>query len=195
MKNIFYIILIIFSSISSQAQQIIGDIKPSFRTSDHNGWYLLNGRAISSLPPAAQTAANGLGLSTLPNASGRYLKGKNTTESLGALSGNNSVTLTQANLPSFNFTPTTSQTASNGSHSHTVDDITPVYPGNEIIYRPRPGFNLWEPNAPISNTVTTSENGAHQHSFSFNMNPTGTAAPLVIEPSYITTNSFIYLGE
>lgn len=39
----------------------IGDIKNDIQTEDHNGWYLMNGRAIADLPMPLQKKANTLG--------------------------------------------------------------------------------------------------------------------------------------
>ncbi|AJF40815.1 hypothetical protein AVV29_gp047 [Vibrio phage phi 3] len=53
----------------------IGDTKFSYQSADHDGWYRLNGRAISTLPAFARTAATWLGLSgSLPNTQGRYAR-------------------------------------------------------------------------------------------------------------------------
>lgn len=39
----------------------IGDIKNDIQTEDHNGWYVMNGRAIADLPMPLQKKANTLG--------------------------------------------------------------------------------------------------------------------------------------
>ena len=39
-----------------------GNLKHSFKASDHNGWYLLDGRSTSSLSTNAQAIATALGL-------------------------------------------------------------------------------------------------------------------------------------
>ncbi|MFC3161213.1 hypothetical protein ACFOEQ_24700 [Chryseobacterium arachidis] len=50
----------------------IGDIKSSFKTSDHDGWYLLDGRSLSLLSPESQASAESLGLTNnLPDATDR----------------------------------------------------------------------------------------------------------------------------
>lgn len=99
-----------------------GDIVQSFRSSDFDGWYILDGRAISSLPQKAQSAAAALGFSTsLPDARDRVLKNKSASESLGATGGSSSIALSQSNLPNINLTGTISGTlAAAGAHRHTA---------------------------------------------------------------------------
>ncbi|MBP1617595.1 MAG: hypothetical protein H6Q14_1422 [Bacteroidetes bacterium] len=64
---------------------ITGDIKRSIITADHNGWYLLDGRAVSDLPANAQAAANNLGFtSSIPDATDRVLKTNSGSETIGA---------------------------------------------------------------------------------------------------------------
>ena len=76
-----------------------GDVKPSYSTTDHDGWYLLDGRSLSTLPANAQAnAASALGsITNLPNATGRYSMG--TTSTTGNIAGSNTVALVTANLP------------------------------------------------------------------------------------------------
>jgi hypothetical protein len=99
-----------------------GDIKNSVKAADHNGWYLLNGRTVASLPANAQIAANDLGFTTtIPNATDRVLKTKSAAETIGATGGANSLTLLQTNLPNVNLTGNiTGTAASAGVHTHTI---------------------------------------------------------------------------
>ena len=98
---------------------MLGDLKHSLATNDYSGWYLLNGRAISTLPTVAQNNAISIGQTTnLINASDRFLKAKSNSESSGNCSGSKTFIINQSNLPNVNFTGTTS---SNGSHTHQVD--------------------------------------------------------------------------
>lgn len=48
-----------------------GDIKPSFRTADHSGWYLMDSRAISTLSANARALCFA---TNLPNADNRVMK-------------------------------------------------------------------------------------------------------------------------
>ncbi len=105
------------SSWVRMVQESYGDIKSGIQTADHAGWVLLDGRPLSALSTTQQTVASALGISTnLPNASNAYLVQNGS--SLGNVSGSNTVTISQANLPNVNFTGTTD---SNGAHAHAVD--------------------------------------------------------------------------
>ncbi|TDX94448.1 hypothetical protein [Chryseobacterium daecheongense] len=163
----------------------IGDIKYSSIASDHDGWYLLNGRVLSGLPAAAQTAATSLGFTTtLPNSADRYLKAKTGSETLGSNGGNTSVTLTQANLPNITYNATTS---TSGTHNHTYNDrasgVTNSAEGgnNKIVVDND------------SNISTTSTDGAHTHTFSVSTG--GSNTPINLEPKYLSTYIFVYLGQ
>lgn len=99
------------------AQAKYGDIKSGIQTTDHDGWVKLDGRLFSTLSASQQAVATALGLSNnLPNATEAYLVQNGS--SMGSVSGSNTTTLTQANLPIVNFTGTA---ANAGSHSHTTD--------------------------------------------------------------------------
>ena len=94
-----------------------GDVKTGFQTTDHNGWVKMDGRLKSSLNAKQQAQASALGFGTnLPDASNTYLSQNGAA--MGAVSGSNSVVLSQANLPILNFTGTS---GNNGGHSHNVD--------------------------------------------------------------------------
>ena len=105
-----------------------GDIKHGIQDSDHSGWYILDGRALSSLPSSAQSAAAGLGLTgNLPDATDRFLKQQGGGESLLDEGGNSEITITQDNLPDVDFFAAASmagehshsgRTGSGGNHSH-----------------------------------------------------------------------------
>jgi hypothetical protein len=97
-----------------------GDIKHSARTADHGGWYMLNGRAITTLPAAAQAAAAALGFTgNIPNATDRVLKTKTTAEAMAATGGISTITIGRVNLPNINFTGTlTGAMDLAGVHAH-----------------------------------------------------------------------------
>lgn len=116
-----------------------GDVKSGIQTIDHSGWILLDGRAINTLTATQQAAAASLGLAgNIPNATNSYLVQNGGV--MGAVTGSNTVTLTQGNLPNVNFTGNTSTA---GNHDH--GGIS----GNAG------GHN---------HTGTTEITGAHQHS-------------------------------
>lgn len=94
-----------------------GDIKSGIQTIDHDGWVKLDGRAITSLTSSQQAVALSIGLSgSIPNASNSFLVQNG--NAMGVVSGTNTATLTQANLPNVNFTVNETNT---GAHLHSVD--------------------------------------------------------------------------
>ena len=119
----------------------IGDVKFSFQSTDHDGWYLINGRTVSSLPITAQTNASSLGfVGNIPNANNRVFKHPTGGQIPGNTGGQATTTLTQGNLPNYNL-PTTN-TSTNGNHNHTG---TTNNVGNH------------------DHTGTTSTDGSHNH--------------------------------
>ncbi|WP_048505896.1 hypothetical protein [Chryseobacterium angstadtii] len=163
----------------------IGDIKYSSIPGDQNGWYLLDGRAISTLPAAVQTRATSLGFSTtLPNSTDRYLKSKSGAETLGATGGSTSVAITQANLPNVTYNATTT---SDGAHTHSYNDRAS---GTTISVEG--GSNRTVVDNDFT-TSTTSSAGAHAHTFSVSTGGTNTAVSL--QPKYLSAYIFVYLGQ
>ncbi|GAB0156020.1 hypothetical protein CHRYSEOSP005_12820 [Chryseobacterium sp. Alg-005] len=162
----------------------IGDIKNGFQNTDHNGWYLLNGRAITTLATHPRSRATALGFTTnLPDASDRFLKTTNGTDNIGTSSGADTFTLVQANLPNVTFSGTTNTTGSH-THNYTDNPTTTTAAASGV-------------NNPISNAAnvndTTSNTGAHTHTLSFSLG--GSSSPVSFEPNHIITNVFIYLGS
>lgn len=177
---------------------VFGDVKTGFQVADHQGWYLLNGRAVNSLPVNTQSRAAGLGFtSNLPDATGRFLKGASAESQVAQLGGNNSISLGQANLPNYSYLGST--TSDNASHNHQMTpdryDISSTSTGTLLI-------SMGSFNDPIGSnnrlahteTSTTSTSGDHSHTFSI-VNAGGSATSLNIVPQYVITNTFIYLGE
>lgn len=171
------------------AVNTIGDIKKGFQTTDHQGWYLLNGRAVSALPAIAQTGASTIGITgNIPNASGKFLKTKTGAEVLGATGGANSRILSQANLPNYYFSGSTSL---NGEHGHTWPDIYNQSRAEGAV-RANPGVNnQWIPHE--DRPTNTSTNGNHSHSVAVNSEGGGQAFSIL--PQNISVNTFIYLGN
>ncbi|WP_413533904.1 hypothetical protein [Empedobacter brevis] len=171
----------------------IGDIKASVILGDRDGWYSLDGRAVSSLPTNAQSNANALGiLNNLPDASDRILKGIATTlplrqvneESFGDLGGTNSITLTQDNLPNIEYK---GSVVAVGDHTHTFDSYGNAF-WNRYGTSGVTGLNKLP-----TETRTTEPAGAHSHTVSI---PTGgTNTPIVNYPKNFTTQYYIYLGN
>lgn len=161
-----------------------GDIKSSVLNADHDGWYILNGRNISTLPAIAQANATNIGLgTTLPNSNDRIIKGKNTSESFAATGGANSYSISQANLPDLTFT---GNTASNGAHNHSYTNR---------------GVNYWNYNAGgltstrtiDTETRTTQAAGDHNHTFSVSSGGSNTSISQY--PKHMVVQYFIYLGK
>jgi hypothetical protein len=156
-----------------------GDVKQGFQTSDHSGWILLNGRAISTLTPTQQVVASNLGIgANLPNATNAFLVQNG--ETLGAVSGSNTKNISRANLPNVNLT-----TISNGAHTHTFSGA-PGFTGDGTV-GPKMG------NTTGTGSTTTSSNGAHAHTTLLNGGVTQTTFD--ITKMSLSVNVFIYLGS
>jgi hypothetical protein len=136
--------------VNTIAMASIGDIKSGIQINDHSGWVLLDGRAISTLTPNQQAAAAALGLTgNLPNANNAYLSQNGSP--IATLSGSNTATLTQANLPNVTFSGTA---ASAGGHNHsgtTGDAGSHTHTGTTTT------------NGSHNHTGNTTSNGNHSH--------------------------------
>ena len=164
----------------------IGDIKYSYSVSDHDGWFLLNGRNISTLTTSQQAVSQQLGFTAnLPDARGNLLKMSSTGIALGAVGGNNTVNIAQANLPNITFTGTTNTT---GSHTHSYVDR-----GNTSFNVGSSGNNYTPIADDTSSTYTTGSSGNHSHTVTVSSGGSGTS--LNVENKYINVNIFIYLGS
>ncbi|MCL9805668.1 hypothetical protein NAT51_09045 [Flavobacterium amniphilum] len=178
----------------------IGDVKQSILTQDHNGWYLLNGRTVASLPVNAAANALLVGFATnLPDATDCFLKGKSGLESLSATGGNNSRALTQANLPNVTFNGTA---ASAGGHTHDYDDKYHGVTENLNIVTGLLGIlsgvvlnilnnDVGSPTV-TSTSATSTVNGSHNHTSSVS---TGGSSAVLPTASHMVTNTFVYLGK
>ncbi len=100
-----------------------GDVKSGYQSADHNGWYLMNGRAVSTLSTTAKARATTLGFSsTLPDASGRGIIGAG-GNTVGSLVGSN--TIVRANLPNVQISITNQATTNNdATHTHVIPSRT-----------------------------------------------------------------------
>ena len=177
----------------------IGDIKYSYAISDHSGWYLLNGRTISTLPTNAQNVANSLGMSiNIPDATNRILKSKG-AEALYSTGGSNSTFLAQSQLPNVNFTGTTS---SDGAHAHNFGDRYHSTDEDLNVVTSLLGIlgaivlNILDTNVgdkdEVTTTDTTSTEGSHSHTATVNSGGSGNSLP---EVSNFKLNAFVYLGR
>lgn len=154
----------------------IGDVKTGFQSSDHNGWIKLNGRAKSTLTSTQQAQATALGIGTnLPDATNSFLVQNGTT--LGSVSGSNSKTIAQNNLPNVTL---------NGRIGVSDVGVTVVSGGN--IKSMKEANNNWCVDVPdrytnISDIIQVPLNGGV------------TQQSLDITPKSLSVNTFIYLGN
>ncbi len=167
----------------------IGDIKANMTTTDHNGWYIMDGRNTSAIASviANQNAIN-LGYTlTIPNATDRILKGKTSSEQLSVNGGNNNFVLTQANLPNQTVSGTTNTA---GAHTHTMTLIGDTFWNwfNTTLGTKVTGLRNLQ-----TETRTTSTTGNHSHTFAVSTG--GTATPINFYPSNMAVTYFIYLGK
>lgn len=171
-----------------------GDIRFSYLPADHDGWYLLNGRLLTTLPADAQTQAAALGIAgNLPNAAGLYAK----EGTPGAISGAASVVLAKVNMPDYNITGNTNF----ASHSHSV-----VSPGFGVIRGTNAtqtgAGNLWGSQHAggaqvgstfVNKTYTSASSGSHTHTLTASTG--GSATAIALNPTNVQFNYFIYLGK
>ena len=103
--------------VNTAGMSLPGDVKSGMQQVDHAGWIKMDGRAVNTLTSTQQAQAILLGyVSNIPNAANAYLVSNGSAT--GTVSGSNTTTLVQANLPNVNFT---GDAASAGAHTHNVD--------------------------------------------------------------------------
>jgi hypothetical protein len=163
----------------------VGDIKQGLIDTDHSGWYIMNGRNVSTLPEKARLNAIALGFATsLPNMANMFFKGINSSENFGQTGGSESFTLTRENLPNVTYTGTT---ASAGGHNHTYIDR------GATMWHNRSGSGINSHTDINGETRTTGSAGNHSHTVTI---PTGgSGTPINLKPSFWSVQSFIYLGN
>ena len=160
-----------------------GDMKYSLKTTDHQGWVLLNGRSVSALTPSQQAAATLLGFGeSIPNLSDKTLVGSSVSKPLGFYGGNSTVIISQNQLPDV-----TLSTSTNGAHTHGAGSV-----GNYNLNLTG-GITFQLLNA-STNTAQTTSSGSHSHTTS-SINGGVTQETLNIQNPYMAANGFIYLGE
>ncbi|NHM01757.1 hypothetical protein [Flavobacterium difficile] len=175
---------------------MFGDIKHSLATTDHNGWYLLDGRSIALLPTTAQSNAISIGLSgNLINMDDSFIKTKTPTDNMGNITGSNQIVLTQAHLPNVNFSGIT---ALAGNHHHEYSDqYSPIQSlglaTNVLALLPIINVNVGRPENLTATLFSSTSSGDHSHTV--NVNSGGLDVPIEATPKHIVTNVFIYLGE
>ncbi len=188
---------------------MVGDIKMGVQPADHDGWILLDGRAVSSLTANQQLNAQSLGYTVnLPNATNKMLLGASTSYAINSSGG--SALINQDNLPvvnlaagkSISYTPSGSvSTDSAGSHSHgTIAEkgggVTSSGSDWAVANDDGPGQTY--------NQFSTASAGSHSHPATFTGNdatlnlpalPLNAATQQPYMPPYIAFNTYLYLGN
>lgn len=175
----------------TRVQNAPGSIKHSYQTADHDGWYLLDGRDISTLSADAQTIAKsvfGSSATTIPDARDKYMLSVQGS-SVGTVNAGSAMTATisQANLPT-NATVSGITLSTSGNHNHA---------------------NAWWLNWSFGECYYTSNSGTARLQFINNINTNtvshshtvtmaiGSSSPTAIstQPASVYLNTFVYLGE
>ena len=123
----------------------------------------------------------------LPNATQLVYKTDNTIN-IGQVGGNNSILLSQSNLPNISLTGVTD---SAGLHSHPIltrQDNWDVSGGS-----PAGGPSFGRDNGPLGINHHTSNSGEHNHSITIPLG--GSDEPIILNPMFLNSNSFIFLGN
>jgi len=181
----------VWSKLATQTAGIeMGDTKDSWVAANHNGWYLLNGQAKSTLPAGAQVAATALGIGiTLPDTRDHLVKNRSVSgEAIGSISASNSLTLARSNLPNVSLTA-----ISNGDHNHSYSDA--YWSSNSVGNDGLRGANATEDNdnQKLSSAETSASAGSHTHTTHLNGNVTQTS--IDSRQASFNVNQFIYLGN
>ncbi len=151
-----------------------GDVKTGFQAADHNGWVKLNGRLKSSLSTTQQAQATAIGIgSSLPNANNAFLVQNGTA--LGSISGSNSVTLSQNQLPNVFYTGSIIDVAHGAAIAASASGIFSRINGSS-----------WG----------NASGGGNTETFNLNIPLNGgvTQQPISITPLSLSVNTFVYLG-
>lgn len=168
-----------------------GDVKTGIQTVDHNGWIRLDGRLKSNLSASQQSNATALGIGTnLPNAAHAFLVQNGTT--LGTVTGNNTKTIIQSNLPNVALG---GSTTTNGSHTHTTKVNDNNVAQSNVATAMKEANTNWTQGVATSNPTVMESSGDHSHSITTtSINGGVTQTALDITPRSLSVNTFIYLG-
>lgn len=186
---------------TGQTIHIPGDIKNSLQSTDHGGWYFLNGRSVATLPTNARTQAIALGYTTtLPDATDRMLKTKSGAETI-TTPGGGSLVIARGNLPAINLpsTVTGTATSSAGDHTHTASDGRNFWLGGSNLGSN--GRSNYTGNSTVNafggiglGAFTTTGDHSHTISGNFTVATGGSGTALDNKQPYLIVNTFIYLG-
>jgi microcystin-dependent protein len=183
-----------------------GDYKQSAKNSNHGGWLICNGSAVSRTTYLALFneigtsfgAGDGSTTFNLPDFTGKIFGTINGSHPLGQTLGVEDISLSSSNIPSHTHTinhdhPSVTS-SSNGSHSHTYDQ-------RSYLQKAPYGDNtrtVWEYDT--FETRTTSTAPAHSHTvdilpFSGTSGATGSGTAFsIMQPTLFGGNIFIYSG-
>jgi hypothetical protein len=151
-----------------------GDIKTGMQANDHNGWVRLNGRLKSSLSATQQAQATLLGIGTnLPDATNAFLVQNGTA--LGSVSGSNTITIAQNQLPNVLFEGSIINVAHGASVQASASGVFSRVNGNS------------SGNARGGGTT-------NNLNLSIPLNGGVTQQVVNITPQSLSVNTFIYLG-
>ena len=183
-----------------------GDVKNGLQAADHSGWVLLDGRELTTLTATQQAQAAALGIvGNLPNAENTYLSQNG--DALGSVSGSNSITINQNNLPNVNLSGSTSYTPNGtvGSHSHKTSTASSLYGviggGYSIdvddVGGIGEGNGLSKLNSSNTSSVAPSFTGTTSTISITNIRLNGNQSQesIDIKPRSLSVNVFLYLGE
>ncbi len=201
------------------AAATIGDAKSCFKTGDHTGWIILDGRLKSTLTATQQTQATTLGFgANIPDARDRSLIGASATKLLNSTGGAATAIIAQVNLPNINLTATSVSAGTPvGTISHTSGaDGAHTTPLNVYAGTTGDGF---DPNVnagitnfqmtdrtpeSLNNTSASPSAGTHTHSLTFagsalsthnhSIPLGGSGTALATQDPYLAVNTFVYLG-
>jgi hypothetical protein len=133
------------------AAAVYGDVKTGVQSTDHNGWIRLDGRAKSSLTATQQARATSLGFGTnIPDATDATLS-QNGDGALGSVSGSNTKTIAQNQLPNVTLGGSTSGNSA-GTPSGSISSDSAGTPSGSIS-----SVSAGTPSGWLSN------NGNHYH--------------------------------
>ena len=165
--------------ISRPSPVVIGDLKHSTMTVDHNGWLICNGRSLSitAYPQLYSVIGTrygnpGTGLFSLPNTVGKILADASTTNLAGTSAGQDSYALTTTQLPAHTHGTSALSTISAGSHTHGTSALSTNPAGSHthsIDYTANGGADGPTRNnidGSGSDTVNTNSAGSHSHTIS-----------------------------
>jgi hypothetical protein len=137
-----------------------GDIKTGLQSGDHGGWIKLDGRAKSSLTATQQIQATAIGIGDyIPDAS--YCTLMQIGTGLGTVSGSNTITLAQNQLPNITLGGNTSAVSA-GTPDGDISSTSAGTPSGSIS-----STSAGTPSGSISvanTTATMQSTGNHNHS-------------------------------